>query len=147
MAFWICGAVVLFLDRWTKYLVVKKLSLGHTLPVLENFFHLTYVRNSGAAFGLFADKRWFFIIITLFIFLVIIYLQYTMGKKSIWLSIILGLLFGGAAGNFIDRLKTGYVIDFIDFRGIWSYVFNIADAAIVLGMILLAWQILIVEKG
>jgi signal peptidase II len=79
--------------------------------------------------------------------LVIIYLQYTMGKKSIWLSIILGLLFGGAAGNFIDRLKTGYVIDFIDFRGIWSYVFNIADAAIVLGMILLAWQILIVEKG
>jgi signal peptidase II len=147
MAFWICGAVVLFLDRWTKYLVVQKLSLGQTLPVIEGFLHFTHVQNSGAAFGLFADKRWFFIFITLFILFIIIYLQYTLGKKSVWLSITLGLLAGGAVGNFIDRLKTGYVIDFIDFRGIWSYVFNIADAAIVVGMILLAWQILMVEKS
>ena len=70
-----------------------------------------------------------------------------MGKNSVRLSIVLGLLAGGAAGNFMDRLKTGFVIDFVDFRGIWSYVFNLADAAIVFGMILLAWQILFVEKG
>lgn len=147
MVFWICGALVFFLDRGTKYLVVKKLSLGQTSPVIEGFFHLTHVQNSGAAFGLLADKRWFFIIITLFILFVILYLQYTVGKNSVRLSIVLGLLAGGAAGNFMDRLKTGFVIDFIDFRGIWSYVFNLADAAIVFGMILLAWQILFVEKG
>lgn len=146
MAFWLGGALVLFFDRWTKFLIVEGLALGQTYPVIEGFWHFTYIRNPGAAFGLFAEKTWFFLMITVFILFVIIYLQYTWGKENIWLSLGLGLIAGGAVGNFIDRLQTGLVIDFIDFRGIWPYVFNIADAAIVIGMILLAWQILVSEN-
>jgi len=146
MVFLLCGALVLFFDRWTKFLIVEGLALGQTYPVIEGFLHFTYIRNPGAAFGLFAEKTWFFLMITVFILFVIIYLQYTWGKENIWLSLGLGLIAGGAVGNFIDRLQTGLVIDFIDFRGIWPYVFNIADAAIVIGMILLAWQILVSEN-
>ncbi|MDD2211849.1 MAG: signal peptidase II [Clostridia bacterium] len=146
MVFWLGGALVLFFDRWTKFLIVEGLALGQTYPVIEGFLHFTYIRNPGAAFGLFAEKTWFFLMITVFILFVIIYLQYTWGKENIWLSLGLGLIAGGAVGNFIDRLQTGLVIDFIDFRGIWPYVFNIADAAIVIGMILLAWQILVSEN-
>jgi len=143
MVFWLCAAVVLILDRCTKYLVVENISLGHTLPLIKDFFHLTYIQNPGAAFGLLANNTWLFILITVLILGVIIYLQYTMGKNNLWLSLVFGLITGGAVGNFIDRLQTGLVVDFIDFRGIWSYIFNIADAAIVVGMVLLAWQIMI----
>jgi signal peptidase II len=81
-------------------------------------------------------------LITILILSVIIYLQYTLGKNNLWLSLAFSLITGGAIGNFMDRWQTGLVVDFIDFRGIWSYIFNVADAAIVIGMVLLAWQIL-----
>lgn len=142
MLFWLCGFLVLIIDRWTKYLIVENLSLGQTIPVIRDFFHITHIQNPGAAFGLFADKTWLLIMTTVFVLLIIIYLQYTLGKDNLWLSVALGLIAGGAIGNFIDRLQSGFVIDFIDFRGIWSYIFNIADAAIVLAMVLLVWQIL-----
>ena len=142
MVFWLCAAVVLFLDRWTKYLVVENLSLGHSLPLIKDFLHLTYIQNPGAAFGLLANKTWLFMLITILILSVIIYLQYTLGKNNLWLSLAFSLITGGAIGNFMDRWQTGLVVDFIDFRGIWSYIFNVADAAIVIGMVLLAWQIL-----
>lgn len=142
MVFWLSVAVVLFLDRWTKYLVVENISLGQTLPLIKDFLHLTYIQNPGAAFGLLANKTWLFILITIIILGVIMYLQYTIGKNNLWLSLAFSFITGGAIGNFFDRLQTGLVVDFIDFRGIWSYIFNVADAAIVIGMIILTWQIL-----
>jgi len=142
MVFWLCATVVIILDRWTKYLIVENISLGHTLPLIKDFLHLTYIQNPGAAFGLFANKTWLFIVITLLILGTIIFLQYTVAKNNLWLSIAFGLIAGGAIGNFIDRWQTGLVVDFIDFRGIWPYIFNIADAAIVIAMFLLAWQIM-----
>lgn len=145
MTFWLCGVLVFLLDRWTKYLIVHNLRLGETIPVINNFFHLTYIQNPGAAFGLLANKTWLLIMVTAVIFCVILYLQYTWGKNNLKLSVAFGLISGGAIGNFLDRLQTGYVIDFLDFRGVWGYIFNIADMAIVIAMFLLVWQIIITD--
>jgi signal peptidase II len=146
MTFWIWGILVFLFDRGTKYLVLANMQLGESIPVIQDFFHITYILNPGAAFGIFAQKTWFFIVGTIVIITVLIYLNYTLEKKNRYISIILGLVAGGAAGNLLDRLHTGLVIDFIDFRGIWPYIFNVADSAIVLGMIFLSWQIIRSEK-
>ncbi|MDD2402631.1 MAG: signal peptidase II [Clostridia bacterium] len=143
MYFWISGAIVLFLDRLTKYFVVEKMYLGQSVPVIGDLLHLTYIKNPGAAFGMFSEKTWLFVIITLIIMIIMVYINNTMGKGNQFFSLILGVIAGGAVGNLIDRLQTGYVIDFIDFQGIWPYVFNTADMAIVIGTFLLGWKILI----
>jgi len=146
MTFWLWGILVFLLDRGTKYLVLANMELGESIPVIPDFFHITYILNPGAAFGIFAQKTWFFVVGTIIIITVIIYLNYTLGQKNRYISFILGLVAGGAAGNLLDRLQTGLVIDFLDFRGIWPYIFNVADSAIVLGMIFLSWQIIRSEK-
>lgn len=146
MWFWSVGLFVFLLDRISKYLVVTRMDPAETIPLIRGFFHLTYVKNAGAAFGLLQDKKWFFIVITLVIIAVMIYLVFTMGKNNVLFSLTLGLITGGALGNLADRLQSGLVTDFLDFRGIWSYVFNIADSALVVGVFLLAIQILRMEK-
>lgn len=146
MTFWIWSIIVFMIDRGTKYLVMENMLLGQSIPVIQDFFHITYIKNPGAAFGLFAQKTWFFIIGTVAILLVIIYLNHTLAKDNRFLSFVLGLVAGGAVGNLLDRVQSGLVIDFVDFRGVWPYVFNVADSAIVIGMLLLSWQILRSEK-
>lgn len=142
MLFWIIGVVVLILDRVTKYFVTSYMKLGQTMPLIKEFFHITYVKNPGAAFGILTDKKWFFISMTIIVLLVIIYLANTMGKQKKLMSVALGMVAGGALGNLIDRINSGLVIDYLDFCGIWPYIFNIADSAIVVGVILLSWQLL-----
>lgn len=146
MAFWIGGLIVLLVDRLTKFIVVQKMNLGETIPVIKDFLHITYIENPGAAFGLLANKTWLFIFFTVVILIGMVYLNQTMGRGNFMFSLILGLVAGGAVGNLIDRFQSGLVVDFIDFRGIWPYVFNIADTAIVIGMLLLIWQIIVSEK-
>lgn len=146
MAFWIGGLIVLLVDRLTKFIVVQKMNLGETIPVIKDFLHITYIENPGAAFGLLANKTWLFIFFTVVILIGMVYLNQTMGRENFMFSLILGLVAGGAVGNLIDRFQSGLVVDFIDFRGIWPYVFNIADTAIVIGMLLLIWQIIVSEK-
>ena len=146
---WFCSAslVIFILDRASKHFVITHMALAETIPIIKGFFHITYVKNPGAAFGLLQDKKWFFIFVTMVILLVIIYLVITLGRQNVLLSLTLGLIAGGAAGNLVDRLQSGLVIDFLDFRGIWPYVFNIADSALVAGVFLLAVQILRMEKA
>lgn len=115
--------------------MVKKFSLGETLPLVPNIFHLTYVRNPGAAFGFFAHKTTFFIGISLLVIFLIILGSSLLETRYFLLRLALALQLGGALGNFSDRLRTGYVVDFLDFR-IWP-VFNLADVALVLGIVLL----------
>lgn len=146
MTFWIGGLIVLLVDRLTKFIVVQKMNLGETIPVIKDFLHITYIENPGAAFGLLANKTWLFIFFTVVILIGMVYLNQTMGRENFMFSLILGLVAGGAVGNLIDRFQSGLVVDFIDFRGIWPYVFNIADTAIVIGMLLLIWQIIVSEK-
>ncbi len=133
--------VVIFifsLDRLTKYLVTNNLSIGESIPLVSNIFHITLVRNKGAAFGILKNQVPFFVFITL-LAIILIYFNLK-NNKSRLVKIALSLILSGALGNLMDRVLFGYVIDFIDFR-IWP-VFNIADSAITVGAVLLGWTIL-----
>lgn len=136
-------AVILF-DQWTKWLAVQHLrdEIGgsRSIPLPGNFVYLTYVENFGAAFGLFQNQTAFFIVVG-FVVIAVIVSSYRHVKDQGWiLNLALGLQLGGAVGNMIDRLRTGYVVDFVDLR--WWPVFNVADSAISVGVMLLALTLL-----
>lgn len=131
--------IILILDRFTKSLILKILPLNESITIIENIFYLTLVKNKGAAFGIFKDFNLLLIVISLTaIILIFINLKklYLNSKFKIPLILILA----GAIGNLIDRLRYGYIIDFLDFR-IWP-VFNIADSSITIGAILLGYSLL-----
>jgi signal peptidase II len=136
-------AFVVFLDQLTKYLAVKYLMPIGSYPVIKNFFHLTYVENKGAAFGMLQNKTLFFIIITLIVGAVLIYSMIKLPENSVY-NYTLAMILGGAIGNLIDRVRLGYVVDFIDFK-FFPAVFNVADSFIVIGAIILGY--LMIFKG
>lgn len=111
------------------------MSLNQSIPVITNVFHITYVHNFGAAFGLFAHRTGFFIFVTTVVVLLIFVFLRHLPKEQKLLRAALVLQLGGATGNLIDRVRLGYVIDFFDLR-VWP-VFNVADIAIVFGVGLL----------
>lgn len=135
MPFWLIVIMVLALDQGLKLIVQRNMELNQSIPVIENVFHLTYVLNPGAAFGILADKTIFFILATLIVVGFIGFYYYRTPREKTWLRLGLVLLLGGALGNLIDRVRTSHVVDFFDFR-IWP-VFNIADIAISVGVGLL----------
>lgn len=147
----ICLAVLIpAADQLTKYLVRTFMALGDTVPVIKDFFHITYILNDGMAFGSMGGSfRWVFMVITpLALAAVAVYLFKNIRKISRWSAVALTMVFAGGLSNMIDRiffihldpsssgLFDGRVIDFIDFRGIWPYVFNVADAFVVVGIFL-----------
>ncbi|MBI4390403.1 MAG: lipoprotein signal peptidase [candidate division NC10 bacterium] len=144
----LAGAVVV-LDQTTKLLVERAFRLGESVAILPGFFNLTYVLNPGAAFGLFAGaaaafRGPFFITISLLAVVLISYYhaRYARGRP---LAVVgLGLILGGAAGNLIDRLRVGMVVDFLDFHvgGYHWPAFNVADSGITIGVGLLLLQML-----
>ncbi len=144
--YFIMVVIVLAIDRITKLWIVSKMGLAETIPVINGFFHITYIKNSGAAFGMLANRQWIFILITILVLIAIFYMVVKLPKEDALLAAIFGLITGGALGNLIDRIQTGLVIDFLDFRGIWPYIFNVADSAVVVGVCLLTWQILKSDK-
>lgn len=133
----IISILIIILDQVTKYLAIQHLKTSAPYIVLDNFFQLNYVENYGAAFGILEGKKIFFIIMTLAVVIGIsFFLIKNYHEMNIFLRIGISLLLGGAIGNFIDRIRLGYVVDFISFRLIGRYdfpVFNIADIAIVVG--------------
>ncbi|MDD5432203.1 MAG: signal peptidase II [Candidatus Omnitrophica bacterium] len=130
---------VLFLDQLTKFLVVKNLALGSSIPIINGIFHLSLVHNKGAAFGILKNQVPFLIATSLFT-IILFYFALKDNKHKIFYCVSLSLVLAGALGNLIDRVRVGYVIDFLDFR-IWP-VFNIADSAITIGAVMLGWSIL-----
>ena len=134
-------SVILALDQLTKFIINRLLLLHQSVPVIRGVFHLTLVHNRGAAFGILKNQVWFFILTSAFV-IILIYqnLKSNAKKLSFAYRASLILILAGAIGNLIDRLILGYVIDFLDFR-IWP-VFNIADSAITVGAVLLAYSIL-----
>jgi len=139
----VVAIVVLILDQVTKHLVVTRLGLYESwspLSALAGKVDIHYVTNTGAAFGLFQDGNLFLIAVAVVVSAVILfYYRYVPDGK--WLvRLSLGLQLAGAAGNLIDRIRLGYVIDFIDVH-VWP-VFNVADSSIVCGVILLALLLL-----
>ena len=141
---WIAAAVVFAIDRVTKAWAVQELALVHTRPLLGEWVRLTYVRNTGVAFGLGAGQGLPFAAIT-FAALLLVVLVAAQPRNRTWArSLALGLVVGGAAGNLLDRVRWGSVVDFIDFgyrRNVFP-VFNAADSAITIGVALFALTLL-----
>lgn len=135
--------VVVILDQFSKYIVVENMALGESIPIIEEVFHLTYILNPGAAFGMFAHNRLFFIAIAVIVIGIIIWARREILASPLEVKAGCGLFLGGAIGNLIDRARQGLVIDFFDFR-IWP-VFNIADIAICIGVGLIIWNLLKTE--
>lgn len=138
MIFIIVTSVIL-LDQITKFLAAKFLQLNTPVPLIKNLLNLTLVHNRGAAFGFFQNQLFLFVLISLFAIGLILY-NLRNKKNSIILKLSLSLILGGSVGNLIDRLRFGFVIDFLDLR-IWP-VFNIADSVITIAALVLSWELL-----
>lgn len=136
----VVAGLVLLADQLTKIWIRETLSFGDSIPIIKNAFHLTYVKNPGAAFGLFPDRQPLFLIATVVTVVFIIFYYRRVQTDQYLIKIALGLELGGALGNLIDRVTYGRVTDFLDFR-IWP-VFNLADSAIVIGLGLLIGAVL-----
>lgn len=135
------------LDQLTKYLVVHNIKNSGSLTIIKNVLRITYVENRGAAFGILQEQMWFFILITVVTLSVLFYMLIINYKHmSLWVIISLSMVIGGTIGNFIDRWRLGYVVDFISLRFFNRYdfaVFNIADMLIVVGGIMIMIAILV----
>lgn len=129
------AALIAFLDQATKSLIKQNFQLNHSIPIIKNIFHLTYITNTGSAFGLFKGFNLFFILFSVIVIVIILHHTKKIKESEKLLQFSVGLLLGGTIGNLTDRLFFGSVIDFIDFR-IWP-VFNIADSAVTISIILL----------
>jgi len=135
------GFFIVILDQLTKYIIKQNFQLNQSIPVIKNILHMTYVTNTGSAFGLFKGLNWFFVLFSVIVIIAIFYYLKKIVKNEKLLQFAVGLLLGGTIGNLIDRIARGAVIDFIDFR-IWP-VFNIADSAVTIGivsLIILLWK-------
>jgi len=131
---------VLLIDQVSKAVVSSKLSVGQSIPIIKNVLHITFVKNTGAAFGLFKNSVYFFIAISVVAVVMISAILIKSIRNGKFLdnflcSFSLVLIMSGAIGNLIDRVNLRYVVDFIDVR-IWP-VFNIADSSITIGTALL----------
>ncbi|MBM6731470.1 signal peptidase II [Megasphaera stantonii] len=136
MQVWYIALVIIALDQGSKWLIQQGMTLHESIPVIPGFFHITYILNRGAAFGILENQRWLFLIMAILLFVL-----YAVFRKKLpdhrAVQAGAGMLLGGAFGNALDRFLHGAVVDFFDFR-IWP-VFNIADIGIVVGVCLLLW--------
>lgn len=133
---WAALALILVVDRLTKLWAIWRLKPVFEVPVCR-FFHLTYVENTGAAFGIGFSRNGFFIGLSIVLLGVLAWLAKSWSRKNLWLQCGLLLVTGGALGNLYDRVAYGYVVDFLDFR-VWP-VFNVADSCVTVGACCLAW--------
>nr|WP_204617640.1 signal peptidase II [Desulforadius tongensis] len=132
--------VVLTIDLLSKYIVQSNMELYQSIPVVENIFHITYILNPGAAFGMLAYKTSFFVAVSAALILGVVFFYRRIARETLLVKLSLGMVAGGAVGNLIDRIRYGKVVDFLDFR-VWP-VFNLADTAIVIGVGLLILEIM-----
>ena len=146
--FALTAGISLLLDQLSKLYIDKHFAVSESRRVISNFFHITYVRNPGAAFGMLADSPYrlpFFMGIALIAAVGILWYLRRVPADSRWQHLSLGLIFSGALGNLIDRIRHGEVIDFIDVHW-YNYhwpAFNIADSAITVGvgiMLVCSWH-------
>lgn len=142
-------ALTVFFDRWTKSLVQAKYTLNESTSVIDGFLNITYVRNTGVAFGIFssvsspAKSVLLSLFTALAVVAVIVYALRSPARNRV-LQLALGFILGGALGNLYDRISYGYVIDFIElyYRNYHWPSFNVADSAISTGVVLLAFEII-----
>lgn len=141
---------VIVADQLTKWLVVKHLEIGERIVIWDPYINLLSHRNRGAAWGMLQGQMWLFYIVTFIVIIGILYYFHKEAKGQPLFSISLMLLLGGAVGNFIDRLWRKEVVDFIDVLiPIINYdfpIFNVADAALTIGVIVIILHVFLDEK-
>ncbi|WP_086429113.1 signal peptidase II [Staphylococcus cornubiensis] len=131
--------IILIGDQLTKFIIRTQMSIGESFAVIPKLLYITSHRNNGAAWGILSGKMTFFYIITVVILVALIVFFIKEAKHNMLMQIAISMLFSGALGNFIDRVSSGEVVDFID-TVIFGYdfpIFNIADASLTIGVILL----------
>ena len=135
------AAIAIFSDQLTKAIIRRTVAVRGTVEVIKGFFEISYVKNTGAAFGMFRGRNSIFIIVSFFA-IGFIFAYYRQFKTNTWVKISLGMILGGALGNLIDRVVFQYVTDFVRVRWWflrlrWWPTFNIADAAVCIGAAIL----------
>lgn len=137
--------IIVVIDQIVKFYIQKNMAINETIPIIKDIFHITYIRNKGVAFGMFSSlpetfRIPFLILIGIvFIIFVVFYFKNILKQEKL-VKLSFSLIIGGAIGNFIDRIRFGEVIDFIEIGINQKYkwpVFNVADSAITIGVCLL----------
>lgn len=139
--------VCVFADQLSKHLIETWLVTTSTgsISVIDNVLYFTYARNYGAAFSIMQNMQPFFIVITFIACVAIIYMLFKNRSNSLIFKVASAMILGGAIGNLIDRIRLGYVIDFVDFRAINFAIFNVADACLVVGLVFLGIYYFFIE--
>jgi signal peptidase II len=137
--YYLIAILIILLDQITKWLIVSRMEFGDSITIINNFLYITSHRNRGAAWGILQGQMWLFYLITLIVIFAIIFYMQKAAKGKWLLGVSLAFMLGGAIGNFIDRVVRKEVVDFIH-TFIFGYnfpVFNIADSALCIGVVLL----------
>lgn len=148
MFYYLIAIFVILLDQFTKWLIVNNMFLGESITIIDHVLYITSHRNRGSAWGILQGQMWLFYVITIVVIVGIMFYLHKAARGKMLLGVSLALMLGGAIGNFIDRVLRKEVVDFIH-TYIFSYnfpVFNIADSALVIGVILLMIQMLLDER-
>ena len=150
--------VGIIVDQLTKFIVFKNMTIGQSIPLIQDFLHITYTTNDGAAFGMMDNARWVFIVVSAIAILVFGAYLYLGHADNMLYAVSLAMVISGGIGNMIDRVGLGFyvnangmgeVIDFIDFCGIWNAIFNGADSFVCVGagMLILALLLDIIKEA
>ena len=137
---------ILLVDQLVKYVVRSHMYVGETIPVIQNVFHLTYVRNTGAAFNLFEGMSLFLQIVTLIALIFAVWFMEKHLQRHWTLPLSMIMIISGGAGNLLDRVMLGYVTDLFEFKLIHFPVFNVADIAICTGCFILVLYTFVFDR-
>ena len=143
------SAILVLADKISKTIVVNTMSLYESIPVIQNFFHFTYITNDGMAFGInFPFGYYIFTSVSILLTLFLFWYLWSVRTHSIVIRLGISFIIAGAIGNLIDRIFLGAVIDFLDFMigNFHWYVFNLADSYVTVGMLLVLIDSIILEK-
>jgi signal peptidase II len=140
LLFYSLAGVLVLCDQVSKWAILQSLPYTVSIKTPIPYLYLTHTRNTGGAFSLLQAKNHWFIVIAGVAMIALAFAYHRSARRDLWVSAALSLALGGAVGNLIDRVRFGYVVDFFDIR-VWP-VFNVADSAITVGILILAWTFL-----
>ena len=147
IVYYALAAVILVIDQITKYVVVNNIDLYEVKEVIPGILSWMYIRNTGAAWSILEGQMWFFYIITFAVVIAVIYIMQKYAKDNWLFSLGLSLILAGALGNFIDRLRLGYVVDMIRLDFMNFPIFNVADISLSIGVAVIILYVLLDEKN
>lgn len=145
--YYLVAILIVILDQLSKWWIVQEIAIGERIPIIENFLYITSHRNQGAAWGILQGQMTFFYIVTIIVVIFVVYHIQKYGKENPFFGYTMAIILGGAIGNFIDRLFRKEVVDFIDVYpfGYNFPIFNVADSALTIGVLLMIIYILFIE--